>query len=160
MEGAFFTHFSEEEGRPVNLSKEFKDPVILLNVIPGAGQVSSQKALRPGESFRGPWGTVTFREYRRAVKFFVRRERGVSLLYAGFLLACLALVYRLTFYRRELSFRLEGEGEGARLEVGGRAEYYQSLFEEEFDRVLARQELWPEAGVDARRAERGAGGAP
>jgi cytochrome c biogenesis protein ResB len=139
MEARFFADYAVEGGRPISLSKELRNPVILITTRDGgAGVPPRDHPLRPGESFRFGGGTVTFQELRYAVKFFVRRERGVGLVYGGFVLACAALVARLFFYRREYALQETQEPGGARIEVGGRSEFYQALFEEEFDRMVAK----------------------
>jgi len=71
------------------------------------------------------------------VRFYVIKERGVSILYTGFAIACLAVIWRLLFYRREIVGAVR-EQDGVRcLVVAGRSEYYKSLAEDEFVKLFS-----------------------
>ena len=133
MEARFFPDYSEEGGGPAGRSKEFRNPVLLIKAaLVGGANPPAVLKLKPGESAGLGRNSLTFEELRYAVKFFVRRERGVWLVYTGFFLACTALAVRLYLYRREYAVAEDG---GA-VQIGGRAEYYPALFGEEFDRMV------------------------
>ena len=60
------------------------------------------------------------------------KQRGLSILYTGFALATLGVIWRLLFYKRELVGAIrEKDGEKV-LVVAGRSEYYKNLAEDEF----------------------------
>lgn len=65
------------------------------------------------------------------INFLVIKEYGLSILYAGFVLITVALIIRFVFYRRDLM----GVLKDGKLHIAGRAEYFPSLFENEFGRV-------------------------
>ena len=72
------------------------------------------------------------RELPYWVRFYVLKEQGVFLVYTGFAIASIAVIWRLLLFRREIVGAVR-EVEGVRyLVVAGRAEYYKSLAEDEF----------------------------
>ena len=75
---------------------------------------------------------LEMRDMRYWVRFYVVKQRGLSILYSGFALATIGVIWRLLFYKRELLGAVR-EQEGARfLLVAGRSEYYKTLAEDEF----------------------------
>jgi hypothetical protein len=71
------------------------------------------------------------------VRFYVIKQRGLSILYAGFALATIGVIWRLLFYRREIIGAVR-EQDGVRcLVVAGRSEYYKSLAEDEFVKLFS-----------------------
>jgi len=70
------------------------------------------------------------------VRFYVIKQRGISILYAGFLLASIGVIWRLLFYRRELVGSVRQQDGGCCLVVAARSEYYKSLAEDEFDKMF------------------------
>jgi hypothetical protein len=66
----------------------------------------------------------------------VIKEYGLSIIYAGFAVASIAIIWRFLFYRRELVGALrEKEGERT-LVVACRSEFYKSLAEDEFKELF------------------------
>jgi len=92
--------------------------------------------LRPGEAARLGGYTVAFQEQRYWVRFLVRKESGIPLIWTGLALACAALCVRLGLYRRE--YLVAHDVAAGTLAVAGRAEYYRALFEDEFEATVAR----------------------
>jgi hypothetical protein len=70
------------------------------------------------------------------VRFYVIKQRGLSIVYIGFAIATIAVIWRLIFFRREIIGAVrEQDGERSLL-VAGRSEYYKSLAEDEFDKMF------------------------
>ena len=70
------------------------------------------------------------------MRFYVITQRGLPILYLGFAVACLAVIWRMIFYKREMVGAVR-ERDGVRsLVIAGRSEYYKSLAEDEFNKVL------------------------
>ena len=88
-------------------------------------------------------GTMEFAGYRLEmrdmpfwVRFYVVKQRGLSILYAGFAIATIGVIWRLLFYRREIVGAVRVLNGVRCLVVAGRSEYYKSLAEDEFDTLF------------------------
>lgn len=79
---------------------------------------------------------LEMRELPFWVRFYVIKERGVSILYAGLAIACIAIIWRLLFYRREIVGAIRDEEGERRLVVAARSEFYKSLAEDEFEKLF------------------------
>lgn len=89
--------------------------------------------LRPGERMEFDGGhTLRFEDLTYWVKFYIVKEHGLGIVYAGFVLMCAALTVRFGFYRREL----RGFVQGGTLHLSGRAEFFPALFSDEFERIV------------------------
>lgn len=123
-------------------STEFKRPAFHLQVRQD-GRTLAEKTLLKGDSLAMGDYTLSFRDMPFWVRLYVVKEYGLEMVYAGFVLAIAALVWRFVFYRRELvGAVVEREG-GVALYLAGRSEFYRSLYEDEFEdmvKTLAQQE--------------------
>lgn len=130
FEAEFFPDYFREGETEGTRSKEMRDPVLRLTVTHPSGR-SKTASLRPGDAMQlGPY-QVAFEDWRYWVRLYVRSERGIWLLWSGFLSASVALAWRLFLYRREYVLEASaGEGEPV-LRVAARAEFYRALFADE-----------------------------
>lgn len=134
FEARFFPDYAVEDGVERSRGLDVRDPVLRLTARSNGGQAVSA-ALRPGDSVAfGPY-RVQFVDWHYWVRLFVRYERGLWFIWLGFGIGVGALAGRLLLYRRE--FVLAEAGPGAGLVLGGRAEYYRALFDDEA-RAVAR----------------------
>lgn len=131
----FYPDFVMEEGKRATRSMEFNNPVFFIAVEQGGKKIA--EGLVPKN------GTLEFADYRLEmrdmpfwVRFFVVKQRGLSILYAGFALATIGVIWRLLFYRREIIGSVREQEGGRCLLVAGRSEYYKSLAEDEFDKMF------------------------
>jgi hypothetical protein len=131
----FYPDFVLEEGKRATRSMEFNNPVFFIAVEQGGKKIA--EGLVPKN------GTLEFAGYRLEmrdmpfwVRFFVVKQRGLSILYAGFALATIGVIWRLLFYRREIIGSVREQDGGLCLLVAGRSEYYKSLAEDEFDKMF------------------------
>lgn len=139
-------------------SQQMRDPVLRLTAEAPSGREISA-SLRPGEAMAlGPY-TLAFVDWRYWVRLYVRAERGIGIIWAGFLVGAAALVWRLFLYRREYVVAVvpPGDGEGSRVIVAARSEYYRALFADEAEGTISAiaEELAAAVPVDGR-----AGGSP
>lgn len=132
----FYPDFVLEEGKRATRSMEFNNPVFFI--------VAERKGKKIGEGLVAKNGFLEFSGYRLEmrdmtfwVRFYVIKQRGISILYAGFLLASIGVIWRLLFYRRELVGTVREQDGTLCLIVAGRSEYYKSLAEDEFDKMFA-----------------------
>ena len=131
----FYPDFVLEEGKRATRSMEFNNPVFFI--------VANQDGKRIGEGLVPKNGALELSGYRLEmpdmpfwVRFYVIKQHGILILYAGFLLASIGVIWRLLFFRRELVGAVR-EQDGARcLIVAGRSEYYKSLAEDEFEKMF------------------------
>jgi hypothetical protein len=116
-------------------SREMRDPVLRLTVTHPSGRSKTQ-SLRPGEEMTfGPY-RIEFADWRYWVRLYVRAERGLPLVWAGFLVAACALGWRFLRYRREFVAEAATGPGGPMLRVAGRAEFYRALFADEAAALL------------------------
>lgn len=137
----FYPDFVWENGKRASRSMEFNNPVFFISAQQG-GKTLGEGLLKKG-------GVLQFGGYRLAmpdmpywIRFYAVKQQGLSILYAGFALAAIGVIWRLLFYRREILGAVREEEGGRMLVVAGRSEYYKSLAEDEFsamfDKLLGR----------------------
>ena len=138
----FYPDYALEKGVPVTRTQEFSNPTFILEAERGGKKI--------GEGTMPRNGTLNFDGYRLEmrdmpywVRLYVIKEQGIAILYTGFAIACIAVIWRLLFYRREIIGIILKEGNCHSLEVGCRAEYYKSLAEEEFTALFEKLRLQP-----------------
>jgi hypothetical protein len=131
----FYPDFVMEEGKRASRSMEFNNPMFFIAV--------EQDGKKIAEGLVPKNGALEFAGYRLEmrdmpfwVRFYVVKQRGLSILYAGFAIATIGVIWRLLFYRRELIGAVREENGGRCLVVAGRSEYYKSLAEDEFDKLF------------------------
>jgi hypothetical protein len=129
----FPDHVVDADGEGTR-SQDMVNPVLRLTVEARSGRKVAV-SLRPGEAMAlGPY-RLAFVDWRYWVRLYVRSERGIWAVWAGFALALAALVWRLFLYRREYVVAPTEDGSGVIL--AGRAEFYRALFADEVERVAA-----------------------
>lgn len=131
----FYPDYLLENGIPATRSQEFNNPTFSI--------VVERDGKKVGEGIVPKNGTMEFdgnrlemRELPFWVRFYVIKERGVSILYAGLAIACIAIIWRLLFYRREIVGAIRDEEGERRLVVAARSEFYKSLAEDEFEKLF------------------------
>ena len=132
----FYPDYVLEDGKRATRSMEFNNPVFFIAVERGGEKIA--EGLVPKN------GALVFAGYRLEmrdmpfwVRFYVVKQRGLSILYAGFALATFGVIWRLLFFRREIIGAVR-ERDGIRsLVVAGRSEYYKSLAEDEFTKLFS-----------------------
>jgi hypothetical protein len=131
----FYPDYVPENGKRATRSMEFNNPVFFISVERDGKKVA--EGLVPKN------GTLAFAGYRLEmrempfwVRFYVVKQQGLPILYAGFALATIGVIWRLLFYRREIVGAVR-EKDGVRcLVVAARSEYYKSLAEDEFVKLF------------------------
>jgi hypothetical protein len=132
----FFPDYYLKDGVPATRSlRDFKNPMFQITVEHKGRPVTS--GLVP------PQGTLAFGNYQLVlqqmplwVRFSVIKEYGLSIIYAGFAVASIAVIWRFLFYRRELVGALREEAGQRRLVIAGRSEFYKTLAEDEFNELF------------------------
>jgi hypothetical protein len=139
----FFPDYAEKDGKPQTNSEEFRNPAFRLALM-GNGAVGEERTIRPGETMDLGDRRLELREMRFWVRFMVIKEYGLEILYAGFALAAIGLVWRLIFYTRELLGAVVEENDSLTLRLAYRGELYRTLAEDECDALLERLDSsWP-----------------
>jgi hypothetical protein len=122
------------DGEDKTRSDEFNNPVLVVIAEKDGKQILDRVPYRAGASIQLGAGVLELSRLSYWVRFTVVKEQGVLLVYAGFLLACSGLVWRLGFYRREVAGSLrQEEGGGQTLCLALRSEFYRALGEEELE---------------------------
>jgi cytochrome c biogenesis protein len=133
----FYPDYFVENGVERTRSAEFKRPAFHLQVRKD-GRTIAEKTLQLGEAIELDGRRLLFKEMPFWVRLYVVKEYGLEIIYAGFLLAIVALFWRFVFYRRELvGAVVDGEG-GKCLYLAGRSEFYKNLFQDEFENIVNR----------------------
>ncbi len=121
--------FPEATGRTQD--REIVNPAFTIAVYRGDTPIASGM-IRPGESISFEGYRLAFADLGYWVHFYAGFERGLLIVYAGFVLVAVALVMRLGFYRREI----RAVAEGGDLHVAGHGEYFPTLFDNELGKIL------------------------
>ncbi|MBU5615420.1 cytochrome c biogenesis protein ResB [Geomonas azotofigens] len=125
------------DGKDATRSEEFKNPAFHLEVTRDGKAVASG-TVHPGEAVLLDNGLrLGFKEQNFWVRLLVTKEYGREFIYAGFMLALVALIWRLVYYRREITGVVRETAGGKVLELGARGDFYQALAKDEFDRTVA-----------------------
>jgi len=126
------------DGEPMTRSQEFNDPGLRFQVFRD-DQLIADSTLRPGEVMAAGDLNLKVADLRYWIRFYVRQEGGLWLVWTGFALALAALIERLVWYRREywLAYEIDG-GQLQKVVIAGRAEFFQALFEDEFKVMITR----------------------
>lgn len=131
----FFPDYVLKDGKHSTRSMEFNNPVFLVSVSRegkkvGEGLVSRTQAL----SFDGV--RLVQRDLLYWVRLHVVKQHGLPVLYFGFALATIGVIWRLLFYRREVVGAIRVVDGKRTLVVAARSEYYKSLAEDEFNKLF------------------------
>lgn len=131
----YYPDYEFKEGKHATRSMEFNNPTFVISV--------ERDGKKIGDGVVGPNGAMEFAgnrlELRDApfwVRFYVIKQRGLSIVYLGFALASIGVIWRLIFYRREILGAVRREDGAETLVVAGRSEYYKSLAEDEFNKLF------------------------
>jgi cytochrome c biogenesis protein ResB len=141
---SFFPDLVIIDGVPATRSQEMTNPAFVFQ---HADDISDPVGI--GEEVVLDGLRLTPQELKYWVRFYVRKESGLAVVWSGFALAAIALVWRLLLYRREYWGAISVAADGGRLLVlRGRAEFYRELFSEEQDELA--EELKKELGINDR----------
>jgi hypothetical protein len=131
----FFTDYEFKDGAHTSKSMEFANPVFVITV--------EKDGRKFAEATVPKNGSMDFAGYRLEMhdmpfwaRFYVVKQRGLSVLYAGFIVATIGVIWRLIFYRREVVGAVRDVDGQLCLVVAGRSEYYKSLAEDEFSKMF------------------------
>jgi hypothetical protein len=131
----FYPDYFIKNGAPASHSPEFNNPVFIITVEQQGKTISKGSVNKSG--------TLAFADYQLVLKelpywvrFSVYKELGLSIIYAGFAIASLAVIWRFIFYRREIIGVIKKTDDGLLLVVAGRSEFYKSLTEDEFNSLF------------------------
>lgn len=132
----FYPDYAVDDGVEVSRSRVLRNPAFRL-VISKDKRTVAEKTVRPKESVEFDGYRLSLEELPYWVRFLVVKELGLEIVYAGFVIATIALVWRLIFYRRELVGAAAMANGKTILRLAGRAEFYRALAEEEFHETVA-----------------------
>jgi cytochrome c biogenesis protein ResB len=131
----FYPDYFSEKGVPATRTQEFKNPTFSI-VIERDGKKIGEGVVPKNGALEFAGFRLEMREMPFWVRFYVIKERGVSILYTGFAIACIAVIWRLLFYRREIVGAVRDEAGERRLVVAAKSEFYKSLAEDEFAKMF------------------------
>jgi hypothetical protein len=131
----FYPDYVLVDGKPATRTQEFKNPTFTIEV--------EQDGKKVTEATMPKNGVIEFAGYRLEmrnllywVRFYIIKERGLAILYTGFAMATIAVIWRLLLYRREIIGAVRNEDGRERLVVAARAEFYKNLAEDEFSKLF------------------------
>ncbi len=133
----FFPDYAVQDGIEISRSEEVRNPAFRF-ALQGRDSVPLQSTIRPGEEAALGAYRLKVPSVLYWVRFYVVKEEGLELVYAGFFLSVFALIWRFGYYQRELvGRRINQEGKEVLL-LAGRAEFYPALYEDEFNELTER----------------------
>lgn len=131
----FFPDYVSEKGVPTTRTQEFNNPTFSI-VVERDGKKIGEGIVPKNGTLEFSGYTLEMREMPFWVRFYVIKERGVSILYTGLAIACLAIIWRLIFFRREIVGVVREKDGERQLVVAAKSEFYKSLAEDEFEKMF------------------------
>lgn len=131
----FYPDYVLDNGKRATRSMEFNNPVFFISVERDGKKIADGLVPKNG-TFEFAGYRLEMRDMPFWVRFYVVKQRGLSILYAGFAIATIGVIWRLIFYRREIVGAVKEQAGVRTLMVAGRSEYYKSLAEDEFTKML------------------------
>ena len=131
----FYPDFVPENGKRATRSMEFNNPVFYL-VVEKYGKKIAEGLVPKDGALEFPGYRLEMRDMPFWVRFYVIKQSGLPVLYAGFAIATIGVIWRLLFYRREIVGSVREQDGVKCLVVAGRSEYYKSLAEDEFNKLF------------------------
>lgn len=116
-----------------NRSYNLKRPLFYIKLVKGEGEqekVFHQQYLWPGDTLNYRGYSLMLPEIRYYGEFSLFYYPAFWLIMTAFVLACLGLITKLLFYRKEFFLGVTAPG---RLAWAGRSEYFQDLMEQELE---------------------------
>jgi hypothetical protein len=133
----FYPDFTMADGKRATKSMEFNNPTFFIVAERDGKKIAEGVVPKNGSLDLGS-ARLEMKELRYWVRFYVITQRGLPILYLGFAIACIGVIWRMIFYKRELVGAVRETPEGRFLLVAGRSEYYKSLAEDEFNRLFGK----------------------
>ena len=116
---------------PAGGEREVRNPAFSVSVFKNR-RLTAAKTIKPGETVEFDGRRLHFAELTYWVKFLIVRQYGVGIVYAGIALMTIAISIRFLLYRRDI----RGIADRGNLHVGGRGDFYEVLFKDEFARIV------------------------
>lgn len=132
----FYSDYFIRDGVEGSRTDDFNNPAFHLIVEKNDRKIAEQ-TVRLHESIEFDGYSMSFSEMPFFTKFYVVKESGLGIVYAGFAVITVALIWRLIFYRREMIGAVRLKNGKPLLVLAGRSEFYKALSEEEFEKVVA-----------------------
>lgn len=126
----FFPEFDEKDGKIGTLSREVKNPRLLIKILQGE-KVLHRALLAPGEKL--PLGSymVQFAELKSWALLSISKEPGLVILMAGLLLLTMALFVRFLSNERRIILSVQAGDDGTSFHLQGFSRYYPASLERE-----------------------------
>jgi cytochrome c biogenesis protein ResB len=131
----FYPDYFLDNGKPATRSQEFNNPTFTIVVEREGKKIAEATVPKNGAMEFGGYRLV-MRDLPFWVRFYVIKERGIAILYSGFAIATVAIIWRLLFFRREIIGAVREEDGVRHLVVAARSEYYKFLAEDEFTKMF------------------------
>lgn len=131
----FYPDFYQEGDVIGTRSEEIRNPVFKVFAI-GEKGFFKEDLMKMNERFSLDNEEIEFREIPYWVRFYVVKEKGLWIVYTGFVFITIACIWRLLFYRRDIRGVIRQTEKGFVLHVGGRSEFYKALFRDEFEKII------------------------
>ena len=116
---------------------EFNNPTFFL-VAEKNGRKVGEALVPKNGVFEFAGNRLEMPELRYWVRLYVISQHGLPILYLGFAVACIAVIWRMVFYKREVVGAVRELDGGRCLELACRSEYYKSLAEDEFTKLFGK----------------------
>jgi len=131
----YYPDYTVQDGKPTTKSMEFNNPVFVVVAERDRKKIAESTITKNG-SMEVAGYQLEMRDMPFWVRFYVDKQRGLPIIYAGYFIASIALIWRLIFFRREIVGAVREQEGSLFLIVAGRSEYYKNLAVEEFTKTF------------------------
>lgn len=131
----FFPDFFREGDRIGNRSAEIKNPVIMIRFL-DSGREHAKDLIKLGEEKQVGDNFVSFKEVRPWGGFIIVRDRGVGVLWVGFIIGVFGLLLRFLSNEKLFEFAFERlDDNNTRIYIKGYSRYYPAFLEREVNMI-------------------------
>jgi len=103
--------------------------------------------LRKGKSIRFNDMVLSFPNWRYWAYFDVIRDHGIAMIFWGFVVSFIGLVFRFVMHDRQLSIRIKSVAAGSEVLISGRSRVFPVIFQEELGRLARAIEGSEQGGI-------------
>lgn len=131
----YYPDYMVREGKAATKTMEFNNPTFVV-VAERGGKKIAESAIKNNGSMEVAGNRLELRDMPFWVRLYVVKQQGLPIVYAGFFIASIAVIWRLIFFRREIVGAVREQDGVPCLIVAGRSEYYKKLAEDEFSQLF------------------------
>ncbi|HEX3032930.1 MAG TPA: cytochrome c biogenesis protein ResB [Bacillota bacterium] len=127
-----YSDYTVKNGKFETKTQNLANPILLVKLTDDKNKIKYEKAVLPGDPLYYNGYSLLFPEICYYGEFSIFHDPGIWVVFSGLLMACLGLIIKLGFYRREFYVMVCADS----LLLAGRTEYYPRTYEKKFNQLV------------------------